>query len=431
MRCSKTAATTTTKNTNQHLSPSACIVGNEQHHTHTTRPDLNTTTMDAFQDEKEAGKALIERKAGKQRIRRGSKFHRSYPDAGTVKPFAFWAGIEETLNHHRALLRNTGEGKMVVFYGEPGGGKTSAIKAIIHGNTGVKPERSLTVRFVDFLGISDEQALLNRMAEILHFQVEEGADALYADLAKFVVDAVIRDEKKGLSAFQDTLVPAFQKLGSSFLSMCGAKETWEDEEDPPRPLDIIGIPAAQTKGIQSGRTKPIVVFDDVNRNIHPDGPLANFFYAAAAYAQDNDVICYVITQNRLTAYRIWQKNGGNWIAPHRAVSNDVPRSDTLAEWASKHEKKLEKKEVEALDKKKIPRFFFSEEAFVFGKEDKKTLLWNAFSAPLELESQRQYLRDKIDEVVSNDASMPIDQLMVQLFELGYDRPDCFKPRVST
>lgn len=385
-----------------------------------------------MKDEKDAGKAALERKAAKQRIRRGSKFHRSYPNAGAMKPIAFWPGLEATLDHHRALLRNTGEGKLVILFGESGGGKTSAIKAIIHGKTGIKPERSLMVRFVSFNGIAEEQAVLNRMAKELRFHVEENVDVDYAELAQFVVDAVIKDEKEGIAAFQDVVMPSLKKLGSSFLSMCGAKETWEDEEEPPRPMEIIGIPLGQTKTMRNGHTKPIILFDDVNRTIQKDGPLGNFFYTVASLAQDNNVICYIITQTRQTAYRIWQKNGGNWIAPHQAVVGRVipPSPKSLSEWADKYED-FKKEEVATLDEK-IPSFYFLKPAFVFGDEAKKTLLWNIFSVPLKEAHQREYLKETIDGIVAKDPDMKIDSLMVELEELGYYRPDSWDPpRVST
>ena len=379
--------------------------------------------MENFRDEVDAAEQVLTRKTAKRKyIRKGSKFHRQYPASSVKYPFAFWAGLDRTLIAHRTLLNNGPEGKLVVFYGEPGTGKSSGIQALIHGNTGMKPNRSLTIRFIAFYGEPDEQQVLNELAELLGFPVEEGKDVKYLDLATFIVDAVKKDEKRGIAAAQ-SFSSGLASLWESCTSMCGAKATLESEDDQlPRPMDILAIPDEYRQEHATGQTKPIIVIDDVNRVIESNGVLANFFYTLGSLCHDQNVICYVITQNRLTAYRIWQMNGGNWIAPHQAVSqiiNPIPAS--IADWAKGYESELTTSEVKSLRPEKIPNFHFPKDAFVPTEDEKKDLLWNAFSPSLEKPKQKAQLKVKIDTIVAKNGGQTVGHLIVELNKEGFYR----------
>ena len=96
------------------------------------------------------------------------------------------------------------------------------------------------------------------------------------------------------------------------------------------------------------RTKPIILFDDVNSPLEKNGPFGSFIYGVSQLCQESNVICYVLTNNRQAAYQIWQLNGGNFIRPHDAVSEQIRKPATLAEWAL-HDTSLSQQEVGAMD----------------------------------------------------------------------------------
>ena len=370
--------------------------------------------------EKDAGFDLMKRKGAKQAIRAGSKKHVSYPSTHKPRSFSFWTGLDEILQEHKTLLRGS-DGQTVILLGDPGTGKTASVKGIIHGDTGLKPERSLTIRFAQIAtsttaDTESEEAVLARIADLVGFPDEKIRPASLAD---FVMAGVLKEEKKGIAAAQKIL-PVLESAGKSAANMfCGSAGD-VDENEEALAVKISALPAEYKN--QEPEPWPIILLDDVNNSLITDGPIAHFIYNLAQSANGNRVIVYIITNNRETAYKIWQINGGNWIRPHFAVKDDVEKEDTLEEWAQ-HDRKLEMTMLNELQTHKIPSFIFKPEAFIFSNEAKQNLLYNMYSPQEEDEDARNCLRNDIDSILFKFPDKMVDNLMLELDRLGYVRND--------
>ena len=251
-----------------------------------------------FKDDKDNVVEVGVRKNAKHRIRKGSYFHKTYPVLHREYPYAYWAAISAALSFHRTLLNNSHQGLLVVLFADSGTGKTSAIKALIHGKTGVKPLRSLTLRFISFNCEGSEQSKLNTLAKRIGFPLEDGKDVAPGDLAQFVVEAVTGEEKAVLAAAQ-AFLPAIKKLG---LSMCGSADLGAEDNGIPLPFEIMRLPVDdRTMANARIRTKPIILFDDVNSPLEKNGPFGSFIYGVSQLCQESNVICYVLTNNRQAA----------------------------------------------------------------------------------------------------------------------------------
>jgi hypothetical protein len=275
-----------------------------------------------FNWEKDARVGALDRKAARQRIRKGSKCHKAYPHECRPSCFAHcWEGLNQVLKAHKHLMGNE-LGQTTIFLAESGTGKTTAIKALIFGDTGVKPKRSLTVRFSmverSTNRMGNEQQILDRVADLVDCP-KAGKNVSPHELADFLVSAVTRDEKTTIAAAQ-SILPSISKLGSSFMSMLRGEAVYgggEEDEDVPRPVKITALPNEDKK--PSKKQWPIILFDDVNFDFEQGGLFATFLYVVAQQASGLEMICYVVTKERRIAYLIWQANGGNWIQPHEAL----------------------------------------------------------------------------------------------------------------
>lgn len=374
-----------------------------------------------FNREKDAGVDVMKIKAAKQAIRAGSKKHASYPSTHKPRSFSFWTGLDKILQEHKTLLRGS-EGQTVILLGDPGTGKTASVKGIIHGDTGVKPERSLTIRFAQIststtADTKSEEAVLARIANLVGFPDEK---ILPASLADFVMEGVLKEEKKGIAAAQ-SILPVLESAGKYAANMllCGSAEN-VDEDEEALAVKISALPADYKNKEQE--PWPIILLDDVNSSLITDGPVAQFIYSLAQAANGHCVIVYIITNNRETAYKLWQINGGNWIRAHHAVKDDVEKEDTLEKWA-KHETKLKMTMLSELQTHEIPSFIFKPKAFIFSIEARENLLYNMYSPQEKDENARNCLRADIGSIVYKFPDEMIDHLMLQLDRLGYGRND--------
>jgi hypothetical protein len=320
------------------------------------------------------------------------------------------------LTAHKHLMGNE-HGQTAIFLAKAGTGKTTAIKALIFGDTGVKPERSLTVRF-SRVGIGtnqmNEQQILDRVADLVYCP-KAGNNVTPHELADFLVGAVTRDEKTTIAAAQ-SILSSISKLESSCMSMCRGEAVCggdEKDKDGPRPVKITALPNEDK--IPSKKRWPIILFDDVNFDFEYHGLFATFLYNVAQQASGLEMICYVVTTERRIAYLIWQANGGNWIQPHEALTErHAGRARSLQDLAAL-DNNLLRNDLRVLNSEKVPEdWFFKSDPFIFNKEAKADLMFNVYSRTLDEDSQRIELRYDIECLLVKYPDAKIDDLLKQL-----------------
>jgi septin family protein len=121
-----------------------------------------------------------------------------YPEVrGKPRGYAYWHGVQVLRDEHKALCRSAW-GKTVIFCGDPGSGKSTAVNSIVHGESGLQPDRSLTLRCftLNRKGMTDEEKI-TRIQKILHLGQEDDMSA--EDVASFMVEAVVKKLKRNQS----------------------------------------------------------------------------------------------------------------------------------------------------------------------------------------------------------------------------------------
>jgi hypothetical protein len=113
----------------------------------------------------------------KYRLRVNSKKHVIYPEACN-KPggYAYWHGVKVLRDEHKASCRSN-HGNTTIFCGDPGSGKSTAVNSIVHGESGLQPDRSLTLRCHIFnrRSTTDDEKI-TQIKKMLHLGKEDKMD---------------------------------------------------------------------------------------------------------------------------------------------------------------------------------------------------------------------------------------------------------------
>ena len=111
--------------------------------------------------------------------------------------------------------------------------------------------------------------------------------------------------------------PSSNHLTDSKFEIRGLAKEWHPKRRSSR--------NAQGLAVKDARKWPVIVIDEMNFSLATtDGPIGSFLYTLPKIASAQKIIVYVCTNNRKTAYQLWQLNGGNFIQPHLICLKDAP-----------------------------------------------------------------------------------------------------------
>jgi hypothetical protein len=325
------------------------------------------------------------------------------------------------MNEHKAFCRRP-EGSTIILCGNPGTGKSTCVQAVVRGASAIQPERSLTLRFHSLQDYSEEEMIV-RLEEMFGLQKETVMSA--GDLAEFLVDAVLKNEKLTFKAFttaQKSFTDSMKRLldgtwCTGTTSSSGGAQTLSQ-------YTIFGLPSEFGSGHDGEfEKKPVIVLDDLNKPMQPDGPLQMFLRVMAERAYSDGVLVYMITTSTFAAYKMWQLNGGSKLYALPCTSITIHEQPLDWDTWKQREPTMEtNKKQELQDDKtdKIPSFVFNERPFSFGRAAKKELLENALR-PCVNERDLHHFQVTLDNVMEIYGHEHLDMLFVHMFRLGYGK----------
>jgi hypothetical protein len=350
-------------------------------------------------------------------VRLNTKKHVVYPEAcGRPFGFAYWRGVEVLMDEHKAMCRLGDRGNTIIFCGDPGSGKSTSVNTMVHGECGMQPDRSLTIRFSSLNQYATEALMIKRLKEMLHLEQEE--EMSVGELADFVVDAVVvgKNEEKSVTA----LTSAKKSMWKAMQDISNGN--WcSDTSNEGDGFKIWGLPPAEKCAL--GNKKPVIVLDDL-KPFEPNGLLAYFLLGVAEQAVNNNVLVYMITNHKYAAYQIWQLNGGNKLTPlpRTIIRLKNPKPTSWSGWGQSESDltPTQKENLKENNRAFRPGFAFHPKPFVFDTRAKQDLLWNSFRGTTDA-ADAQNLRIYIEHLVANNPDGNIDDLFKEMVRGGFEK----------